>query len=140
MDETGIKFENIYKTSIEKIGEKSVNVRTFGKDKLKISAVLCILGNGCKLPPLLIFRGKKNGPIENDLKNNKHVKKGEIFAKCQENAWSDHEIFLYWLNNIWFSSSIYKSIKNSILTLDRATTDFDNELTNEFNKEKQTMY
>ena len=50
------------------------------------------------------------------------------------NAWCDHEIFLYWLNNIWFISSIYKSIKNSILILDRATTHFDNDLTNVFNK------
>lgn len=50
------------------------------------------------------------------------------------NAWCDHEIFLYWLNNIWFISSIYKSIKNSILVLDRETTHFDNDLTNVFNK------
>ena len=42
MDEKGIYFENIYKRTIEKIGERKVNVRSFWKDKLRISAVLCI--------------------------------------------------------------------------------------------------
>ena len=68
MDETAIYYENIYNTSIEKIGEKSVYVRNFGKDKLRISAVLCILADATKLPPLLIFRGKTNRPKENELK------------------------------------------------------------------------
>ena len=44
VDETAIYYENIYNTTINKIGEKSVKVRTFGKDKLRITAVLCILG------------------------------------------------------------------------------------------------
>ena len=42
VDETAIYYENIYNTTINKIGEKSVIVRTFGKDKLRITAVLCI--------------------------------------------------------------------------------------------------
>ena len=33
MDETAIYYENIYNTSIEKMGEKSVCERNFGKDK-----------------------------------------------------------------------------------------------------------
>jgi hypothetical protein len=38
-----------------------LSVRTFGKDKLRISAVLSILANGLKLPPLLIFMEKQEG-------------------------------------------------------------------------------
>lgn len=37
MDESAIYYENIYPTTIAKIGEKNVNVRTFGKDKRRIS-------------------------------------------------------------------------------------------------------
>lgn len=67
VDETAIYYENIYNTAIEKIGGKNVSVRTFGKDNLRISAVLSILANGLKIPPLLIFCGKTGGPKENKL-------------------------------------------------------------------------
>ena len=68
VDETAIYFENIYNTTVQKIGEKSVKVRTFGKDKVRISAVLAILANWFKLPPLLIFRGKTGGPKEKNYR------------------------------------------------------------------------
>lgn len=80
-DDIDIYFENIYKTSIEKIGVGSVNDKSLGKNKLIISSILCILGNGTKLPPLLIVRGKKNGPKENQLRKNKYVIKYWYF--CQ---------------------------------------------------------
>ena len=115
MDETAIYYENLYNTTISKIGEKSVTVRNFGKEKMRISAVLCVLADGSKLPPLLIFRGKTNGPKENELKKNKYVTKGEIFVKCQPKAWTAHDIFMYWLNNIWLSPSIFKSEINQYI-------------------------
>ena len=68
MDESAIYYENIYPTTIAKIGEKNVNIRTFGKDKMRISVVLTILADGSKLPPLLIFKGKSNGPKEKNYK------------------------------------------------------------------------
>lgn len=58
----------MYDTTISKIGEKSIIFRNLGKEKLRISAVLCILANGSKLPPLLIFLGKTNGPKEQKIK------------------------------------------------------------------------
>ena len=125
VDETAIYYENIYNTAIERIGGKNVSVRTFGKDKLRISAVLSILANGLKLPPLLIFRGKTGGPKEKKLQKNIHCIKGEIYIKCQDNAWTDTNIFSYWLNNIWFAPNNYRNINNTLLVLDRATTHFD---------------
>ena len=132
MDETTIYYENLYDTTISKIGEKRVTVSNFVKEKLRISGVLSVLANGSKLPPLLIFLGKNNGPKEEELKKNKYVLKGEIFVKCQPNAWTDHDIFMYWVNNIWFSPSIYKTVKQSLLILDRATIHFDSNLSNYF--------
>ena len=70
-----------------------MSVRTFGKDKLRISAVLSILANGLKLPPLLVFRGKTGGPKENKLQKNIHCINGEIYVKHQDNAWTDINIF-----------------------------------------------
>ena len=87
-------IENLYNTTISKIGEKSVTVRNFGKEKMRISAVLCVLVDGSKLPPLIIFRGKTNGPKEDELKKNKYVTKGEIVVKYQPNELTDHDIFM----------------------------------------------
>ena len=136
VDETAIYYENIYNTTINKIGEKSVIVRTFGKDKLRITAVLCILANGIKLPPLLIFRGKTGGPKEKSLQSNIHCINKKIFIKCQPNAWTDHFLFSYWLNNIWFSANNYRYITNTILIMDRATTHFDLSINQLFDKYK----
>ena len=59
MDETPIWFEMISKNTISKLGEKSVMVRTFGSERTRISVILCTSANGEKIPPLLVFKGKK---------------------------------------------------------------------------------
>ena len=83
MDESAIYYENIYPTTISKIGEKNANVITFGKDKMRISVVLTILADGWKSPPFLIFKGKRNGPKEKKLQKNSNVLKGLILpGKC----------------------------------------------------------
>ena len=125
VDETAIYF---YNTTVQKIGEKSVKVRTFGKDKVRISAVLAILANGFKLPPLLIFRGKTGGPKEKKLQNNIYCINGEVYIKCQDNAWTDNNLFMFWLTNIWFAPNRYRNINNTLLVFDRATTHFDNSI------------
>jgi hypothetical protein len=60
MDETAICYENIYTTTVTKIGNSTVSVENFIKDKMRITLLLWILADGTKLPPLLIFRGEIN--------------------------------------------------------------------------------
>lgn len=48
--------------------------------------MLTVLADGSKLRPLLIFKGKTNGPKEKTLQNNINVKKGIILVKCQDNV------------------------------------------------------
>jgi len=104
------------------------------ENKLRITAVLTVFADGSKLQPLLIFKGKTNGPKEKSLQNNINVKKGIIYVKCQENAWTDHSLFMFWLNNIWFANNIKKSVSNSLLIMDRATMHFDPDLSKEFDR------
>lgn len=73
MGETPICFEMIARTTIEKIGEKSVNVRSFGSDRNRV--ILCIGASGYKAPPLLIFKGKKGAKKELELQKNFYVQK-----------------------------------------------------------------
>ena len=49
VDETPIWFDMTYNTTISKIGEKSVKVHTFGRERLRVSLILCILADGEKL-------------------------------------------------------------------------------------------
>ena len=95
MDECAIYYENIYPTTITKIGERNVKVRTFGKDKLRISAVLTVFADGSKLHVLLIFKGKTNRLKEKSLQNNINVKKGISYVKCQENSCTDYSLFMF---------------------------------------------
>ena len=93
MDETPIMFEMVGKATIVKIGERNINIRTFGSERSRISVILCISASRSKLPPLLIFKGKKRGYIEDKLKKNPNVKAQKIHVLCQENSWADSNIF-----------------------------------------------
>lgn len=135
MDETPICYENNYSTTITTIGAQTVSVKNFNKDKLRITVILCIISDGTKQPPLIIFKGETNKAKEKKLQNNEFVKKGLCFVKCQPNSWADNNLFIYWLNNIWFNNSILNPrIKNTLLIIDRATTHFCNDLNSLFKK------
>ena len=132
-DETPIWFEFYAKKAIAKIGEKHINIRTFGTEKIRITVLLTILGNGIKLPPLLVFKGKPNGNIiYNRLQKHPSVTKGTIIVKCQENSWVNQEIFLDYLTNIWLKPSIRKKTKNTLLIMDRAGSHFSDDISETF--------
>ena len=135
MDETPICYENIYSTTITTFGTQIVSVINFNKDKLHITVILCIISDRTKLPPLIIFKGETNKTKEKKLQNNEYLKKCFCFVKCQPNSWADNNLFIYWLNNIWFNNSILnRRIKNTLLIIDRATTHFCNYLNSLFKK------
>ena len=58
-DETVIWLDLIKGTSIEKIGNKKVNVHSFGNEKVRLSIILCVSATSIKLLPLLIAKGKE---------------------------------------------------------------------------------
>ena len=125
MDETPICFEIIAHTTVEKIGEKSVNVRNFGIGRNRITVILCIGANWYKASPLLIFKGKKGAKKELELQKNFHVQNRRIYVQCQENSWADSEVFQYWLENIFFNNKHINNSLKKILILDRATSHYD---------------
>ena len=72
-------------TTIDIIGNKEVIIDTKGNEKKRISVLLTIVGDGSKLPTVLIFKGKKGKFLEKEI--NIHVLRKEIFALVQENSW-----------------------------------------------------
>ena len=43
---------------------KMFMLKSFNCDKLRISMILTIISNGSKLPLLVVFKGKAEGPLE----------------------------------------------------------------------------
>ena len=94
--------------------------------------MLCILGNGKRLPPMLVFKGVPEGTIEKRLNKLPEVINHKIYIACQSNAWVDSSTFVKWLNRIWFKTYPYKPIKGSILYYDKAPSHLTEEVTNMF--------
>ena len=64
MDETPL-FMNIASTiTIARIGSKEIVIKIHGQEKVHFTAILCIIADGTKLPPMLIFKGQPEGRVE----------------------------------------------------------------------------
>ena len=137
-DETPIYFEMPDTTTIDIKGNKEVIINTKGNEKKRISVLLNIVGDGSKLPAVLIFKGKKGKIIEKEIKGNIHVLRKEIFALVQENSWCYSQIFSFWYENIFLNYE-KKINKKCILILDKAPSYIDNDILEKF-KLNQTHY
>ena len=120
IDETPIYMDMPETKTIDFKGKKGIDIYTFGADKVRISAILSIVGNGNKLPPILVFKAKKNGRLENELNTLPIVRDKKIFVYCQENAWCNTDIFLNWFKKIYLNYELFKIKKKCLLILDKA--------------------
>ena len=69
MDKAPCWMEMKINKTVAKIGEKEISVKTFNMDQLRLLVVLCIIANGGKLPPIIVFKGKSNPTLEKRLQN-----------------------------------------------------------------------
>lgn len=61
-DEVGIWLDGLARTTVELTGVKEVGVRSTCADRLPITVLLAVRGNGVKLPPFVLIPRKR--PIE----------------------------------------------------------------------------
>ena len=134
VDETPLSLEPITNTTLEKIGEKTIKIRSFGKMKQRISCILCVLSNGKRLPPMLVFKGVPDGTLEKRLNKLPEVKNNRIYIACQKNSWVDASTFINWLNRIWFRSYSFKPNEGTILYYDKAPSHLTDDVINMFAK------
>ena len=82
MNETPIYLKSKSKNTIAPIGAKTVYIRTHRGEKTRIVVILCKGAEGTKLPPLLVFKGRKMEKKNHCLINMKIIsKKYSLFAK-----------------------------------------------------------
>lgn len=58
IEEKTIILEPITNVTFNKIGTVSFKIRTFLKSKQRVSSILCIFGDGKKVPSISVFKGK----------------------------------------------------------------------------------
>ena len=102
MDKAPCWMEMKINKTVAKIGEKEISVKTFNMDQLRLLVVLCIIANGGKLPPIIVFKGKSNPTLEKRLQNFVKQKNYNVKIYCHEKGWVDKILFEKWLTEIWF--------------------------------------
>ena len=75
IDEISFQFNMAPSNIIDQKGKKSIIIKTQHQEKLRVSALLCILTDGTKIAPYLVFKGKndftKISKISEYMKNKK---------------------------------------------------------------------
>lgn len=91
-DETPICLEVPSRVTVDNQGGKPVLVKTPGREKLKITAMLGVLADGRKLPPYIILRGTYIPP-------GKFPSGMEI--RCHRYGWMTEDLMQDWLEVVW---------------------------------------
>ena len=72
-DETAVYLDNQGNKTITKKEKKTVNVKTLKREKMRITVLLTITGDGKFLPPFIIFKGEPQNKDLTRYKNRKMV-------------------------------------------------------------------
>jgi transposase-like protein len=93
MDETPMCFDMPGNRTLDKVGNKTVFVRTTGHEKTHFTVVLCCLADGTKLQPMVIFKRKT-------IPKNETFPSG-VIVHCHSKGWMDEAGILLWLEKVW---------------------------------------
>lgn len=113
MDETAIFFEARSKSTVHRTGARTVSARESGSNSRRLTACVSVACDGTKLPLFLIFKGKPNGRIEQQLTN---LLPENMFGGCQDKGRMDTRSMKIWTEKVWL---LYVSgYGQSVLLLD----------------------
>jgi hypothetical protein len=108
-DQTPVYFDMPSNVAVNEKGAKTVLIRGTCNEKARITVMLGVLADGCKLPPYVILR-RKTMP-----KGKLPV--GLVFW-CQEKGWMTNELMMNWVRVIWKRKRGTLLNKRGMLVLD----------------------
>ena len=73
--------------TITQKGNKTVNYKTLKREKMRITGILSITGEGKFLPPFIIFKGESQSKLYKKFQNYEEIKNKKIFATTKIYAW-----------------------------------------------------
>ena len=106
-DQTPVTFDLPHTRTIDFKGTKSISIKTTGSEKSRFTVMLTCDGDGCNLPPYIIFRRKT-------LQKNINWPSG-VVIRAQVKGWMDDDLTLDWARCVWGK---YKFMQNKLLSLD----------------------
>ena len=110
---------NIARTmTIAKISSKTVNIKTHGQEKVRVTVILWIVADDTKLPPDLVFKGNPNGRVAKELEKHPLVKCKQLFSFWQKKAWNNKDVVKKLINVVWRKYAHFKLKKKNMLVLD----------------------
>lgn len=99
MDETAIWADMPGESTVDTRGVKHVPILTTGHEKSRITVCLAAMADGRKLPPLVVFKGKR---MPQELKCVQGV-----IVELSNNGWMKPETTLSWINKVWGKFSFH---------------------------------
>ena len=91
MDETAVWLDMPGSTTVSGIGESSVPICTTGHEKSRITVCLTAKANGTKLPPMIIFKGKR---MDRDV-----AALPGVIPMMSDNGWMNENLTLQYLHS-----------------------------------------
>ena len=114
MEETAFNYNMNSNVTIHIIGAKTISIKSQNQEKLRISKIMSICGNGKRLKPYLIFKGAHNGRIYHSLSKLNEVNKGLVFINVNNNAQATKNIIKDWIQKIYIpyfnGTDLYKTL------------------------------
>ena len=107
MDETAIWYDMPGATTVAVKGTNSVPLLTTGHEKQHITVCLAAMANGCRLKPLIVFKGKR---FPNELKGIT-----EAIVKLSSNGWMNEELTLQWMEGVGYNTGAKNSYMGFLL-------------------------
>ena len=96
MDQTPIFFSMVPNTTLNCVGDRSVNVHSSSGSTMRITVALTVTAAGGLLPPMFVFKAKPGGHVQRELRN---FPEGVVYT-VQHNAWMDESVMLQWVDQV----------------------------------------
>ena len=116
MDQTPIFFSMVPNTTLNCVGDRSVNVRSSSGSTMCVTVALTVTAAGGLLPPMLVFKAKPGGHVQRELRN---FPEGAVYT-VQHNAWMDESVMLQWVDQVlkpWSETVPENIVPNLLLDL-----------------------
>ena len=92
MDETPIWLDMAADSTVDFVGN-TVPIKTTGHEKSRVTVILAAKANGSKLPPFIVFKGKR---VDKGLQ-----KVIGVVCAYSGNGWINEDLTHTWLNKVW---------------------------------------
>jgi hypothetical protein len=118
MDQTGLLYGTIGRTTIELTGTRSVPIRTMERQTDRITLALTVSSSGDKLRPFAIFKGTTSGRVNREFSRRENPYPQDIEYATSENAWMTRQLMMDWMDTVLFPYTETIGPQNICLLLD----------------------